>query len=266
VSAASPAGPIDRPMHQQPFEIERAGLTLRGTTYLPRTDRRQPTVVLLHGFTGQRMEAGFLFVRLARALNERGIAAVTFDFLHSGESDGSFEHMLVTGEVEDALRVTEWAQRQPFVDRSRLGLLGFSLGGLIASCVMGRSDAYRALALLAPSSVRNMCRFSGDRESCEDGRPNIGAHLLHPRFFEDLQTLDPFTELARRTVPTLLVHGTGDETVPPDESLRYAGAIETAGGSAQRVTIDGADHGFAKPRWQQPLIEHVCEFMGQTLE
>jgi len=33
-------------MQQQPFELKHHGLTLRGMTYVPRTDRRQPTVVL----------------------------------------------------------------------------------------------------------------------------------------------------------------------------------------------------------------------------
>ena len=46
--------------------------------YKPAADRRYPTVLLLHGFTGQRTESGFLFVRLARAMNRRGMAAVTF--------------------------------------------------------------------------------------------------------------------------------------------------------------------------------------------
>ena len=252
-------------MQQQPFELEHHGLTLRGMSYLPRTDRRQPTVVLLHGITGQRMEAGFMFVHLARALCAQGIAAVTFDFMHSGESDGSFEQMLVTGEVQDALRVTDWVQRQPFVDRSRMGLLGFSLGGLVAACVMGRSSAYRSLVMLAPSSVRNLCRFSGSTETCEDGRPNLGPLMLHPELFTDLQTLDPHSDLVQRPVPTLLVHGTGDETVPPDESLQYQRAIEQAGGSAKRVTINGADHVFGKPRWRAPLTEQVTTFFGQTL-
>ncbi len=252
-------------MPQHPFQLERAGLTLRGMTYRPDGHRRCPTVVLMHGFTGHRMENGFLFVRLARALAAHGIAAITFDFLHSGDSDGAFEQMLVTGEVQDALRVTEWVQGQPFVDRSRLALLGFSLGGVVASCVMGQSDAYHALVMLAPSSVTNMCRFSGSHETCEDGRPNIGPHTLHPRFFEDLQTLRPAQDIARRPVPTLIIHGTGDDTVPPRVSEEYATVIEQAGGRVQRHLIDGADHGFSKPRWRQPLIETTCAFLAATL-
>ena len=46
---------------------------------------------------------------VARELTKRGLAAVTFDFLNSGESDGSFDQALVTQEVADA--AAEAAQR-----------------------------------------------------------------------------------------------------------------------------------------------------------
>lgn len=252
-------------MHQQPFDIERADLTIRGMCYRPDGHHRVPTVVMLHGFAGHRMEAGGLFVQIGRALAQHDVAAIAFDFLHCGDSDGSSEQMLVTGQIADATRVTEWVQGQPFVDRSRLGLLGFSLGGLVAACLMPRTDAYRALALLAPTTVRNMCRFSGERETCPDGRPNVGAFELHPQFFTDLQSLDPLAGLARRPVPTLLVHGTGDDTVPPEESTQYGETIERHGGSVQRVMIEDADHGFAKPRWREPLLNATSEFFADTL-
>src|SRR5690606_27088048 len=181
-----------------------------------------PTVLMLHGFTGQRIESGFLFVQLARALVKQGIAAVTFDFLHSGESDGSFDQMLVTGELADAMRITDWVRGQPFVDRSRLGLLGFSLGGLLACCVTGRTDAYRALVLLAPTTVANMSRHAGERGGGE--RVAIGPHQLHPQFFDDMRTLDPVGDCLRHPRPTLLVQGTADKAVPPNVSMTFVDA------------------------------------------
>ena len=52
-----------------------AGQTLYGMLHLPKR-RPAPGVVLLHGFTGQRMESGFVFVRLARVLCEAGVAVL----------------------------------------------------------------------------------------------------------------------------------------------------------------------------------------------
>ena len=158
-------------MTQEAFEVEVNGQTIRGTSYQPAVTTRVPSVLLLHGFTGQRIEAGFLFVQIARSLCARGIGAVTFDFRNSGESDGSFDQMLVTEELADALRMIRWVQGRPNVDRTRLGLLGFSLGGLLGAACMSRTDNIRSLALLAPTTVANLCRMPA---SCQTSLLPLG--------------------------------------------------------------------------------------------
>src|SRR5262245_58462149 len=197
-------------MQQHAIEVDHRGETLRGTIYQPDTQKRVPAVLLLHGFTGQRIETSFAFVQLGRALAARGVAAVTFDFLNSGESDGSFDRMLATGELADAMRMTEWLQGQPFADRSRLGLLGFSLGGLIAACVCGKSSVYRSLALLAPTTpqnlVNNVCKRPGN--NCPAGEPlAVGPYVLHKDFARDVLSLDPVAAVVRNPRSALLVQG-----------------------------------------------------------
>ena len=253
-------------IQQQAFELDRAGLTLRGTAYRPASSGRHPTVVFLHGFTGQRTEAGFMFVQLARTLAKRGIASITFDFLHSGESDGSFDQMLVTGEVADAVHVSQWAQSQPFVDRSRMGLLGFSLGGLVAGCTLGRVDHYRAAALLAPTTVENLCRHAKEPTG-ENGEVIVGAYALHRDFFTDVRTLKPVTDIARTPRPTLIVQGTADTAVPPAVSQIYADAITQAGGRLNYVTIPDADHVFNRPHTRKQAFDAiVSHFSTELLE
>lgn len=252
-------------MPQFAFDVDREGMTLRGSAYVPASRKRLATVVLLHGFTGQRIETGFLFVQVARALSDKGLAAITFDFMHSGESDGSFDQMLVTGEVSDAARITQWAQTQSFVDRSRMGVLGFSLGGLVAACLMGRSQAYKALALLAPTTVENLCRYTGDPTCSSQGGVNRGALTLHARFFEDLKTLDPLRDCVKHPRPTLLVQGTGDTVVKPEVSQRYLEALKSASIPADVRLIDGADHGFATPHHRREVVEALVSWLASRL-
>ena len=53
--------------------FETRGLTLRGTAYIPdRADHPFPTIVMCHGFTGNRIETGRLFVTLARRMVTMG--------------------------------------------------------------------------------------------------------------------------------------------------------------------------------------------------
>lgn len=241
-------------------------MALRGSAYLPAAEGRHPSVLLLHGFTGQRIEAGFIFVRLARALAQRGIAAVTFDFMHSGESDGSFENMLVTGELADALHMLQWTQSQPFADRSRSGVLGFSLGGLVAACVAGRAPQCKAVALIAPTTVTNLCRHATKSSPHgEKGRVVIGPHTLHAGFFEDARTLDPVMDATKHRRPTLLVQGTGDQAVPPAVSKEYVDAMRAADVPLTYHAIDGADHVFSSPTWRDQLITTTVEWLVKNL-
>jgi len=254
-------------MSQRGIEVQRRGQTIRGTAYLPEGKSRGPAVLLLHGFTGQRMETGFLYVELGRRLAEAGIAAVTFDFLNSGESDGSFELMLPGDELADALHMTKWLTGQAFADRTRLGLLDFSLGGLLAACTSGQTGAYRSLVLVAPTSPENLCRHAQkEAETTRFGqRVVIGPHILHPDFFRDTMTLDPQADVVKHPLPTLIVQGTEDKSVPPEVSRPFGEAIRAAGGEVETLLVEGANHGFTHPDWRQRLIDGVVGHFGRTL-
>ena len=248
---------------QQAIEVLNDGQAMRGMVYRPDDGHRHPVVLLLHGFTGQRIEAGFMFVKLARALCERGLAAVTFDFRHSGESDGAFENMLVTGELADALTMTRWLQSQPFADRSQLAVVGFSLGGLLASCTQARSGAYAAMVLLAPTTVENICRYAEQRRI--DGEVVLGPHVLHSQFFDDIATLDPLGDIVVHPRPTLLVQGAADTAVTPAVSQQYVDAMQQGAVCVTAHHIADADHNFSRPNPQTEMIDTVGRWLGDSL-
>lgn len=245
-------------MLQQAIEVDNKGQTIRGTAFRPAAYGRFPTVLVLHGFTGSRAEGGFLHIQLARRLAKAGIATVLFDFRNSGESDGSFEKMLVTEELDDSLRMTQWLLGQPFVDRTRTALLGFSLGGLLAACTTARVDTYKALVLLAPTTVNNLMRF-GQRG--QDNRISIGPHLLHPRIFEDIKALNPVADVVKNPRPTLVVQGAADESVPPSVSQAYVDAIQRARLPLEYQLVDGADHAFFAVQPRAEMLAAVTAFL-----
>ena len=246
-------------MLQRAIEIDCHGGKIRGMAYLPDLVKRSATVLMLHGFTGQRMESGFMFVQLARQIAQRGLAAVTFDFRHSGESDGSFDQMLVSGEIDDALHVTRWLGAQPFVDRSRLGVLGFSLGGLVAACANARSGAYSAMVLVAPTTQTNLGRYASQQR--ETDRMVLGPHVLHPGFLDDLAGLDPVADVVVHPRPTLVVQGTADTAVTPQVAQQFIDAMKHDSVPVTVRMIDGADHSFAQPQTRRQLIVAVSEWL-----
>ncbi|MEM0011325.1 MAG: alpha/beta hydrolase, partial [Candidatus Bathyarchaeia archaeon] len=51
-----------------------------GMLHIADSRAKSPAVMMCHGFTGQRMEAHFLFVKTARRLAQNGITVLRFDF------------------------------------------------------------------------------------------------------------------------------------------------------------------------------------------
>ena len=237
---------------------------MRGTAYMPDGGGRFPAALLLHGFGGHRMANAFLFVTLGRMLAERGVAAVAIDFLHSGESDGSYEQTLVSQQIDDAERATRWLQGQPFIDRRRLGIVGHSMGGLVAASVCGRMDAYNAAVLVSPTTAENLARYAGHTDDA--GSVTVGVFQLHPGFFDDLRQLDPLRSCGRHQTPSLIVQGTGDTIVTPEVSQQYADQLAACGSPIEQQLIEGAGHAYSELPHREELLTLTCDYLQNALQ
>ncbi|MBE3598789.1 MAG: alpha/beta fold hydrolase [Limnochordaceae bacterium] len=137
-------------IEEEPIRIVVEGQQLIGIVHRPPggADERPPAVVLCHGFGGHKAENHRLFVKAARAMARAGMAALRFDFRGSGDSEGEFEEMTLSGEVTDALAALAYA-------RSHVGrpvaLLGMSMGGAVATLVAERDGDVARSCSGAPS-------------------------------------------------------------------------------------------------------------------
>jgi len=227
-----------------------------------------PGIVMCHGFTGQRMEAHFLFVKAARELCAMGLNVLRFDFRGSGESDGRFRDMTVSREIEDALQALHAMRAEPTVDAGRVGLIGLSLGGLVAACTAARDGDVKALVLW--SAVADMGEIvrerwempsepgAGGREYYEHGSHEIGAEFLR-----DAMRVKPLEEIAAYDGPVLVVHGDADQSVPLDHAHRYTRAIPSD--QAQLIVVEGGDHTFSTVALEKKVIGATAAFLKERL-
>jgi hypothetical protein len=254
---------------QKPTSFRNEGQVIAGTLHLPEGVGRRPAVLLCHGFTGSRIEAHFLFVKASRALERAGIASLRFDFRGSGESEGAFREMTQSGEVSDAHAALSVLARQRQVDASRLGILGLSMGGLVAASLAGRDERIQSVALW--SAVANMRHDAdsgwGDRvaEARRKGFADIGGHALGKGFFEDLGLNDPLKGIAASAAGVLIVHGESDAVVPVSHADQYQQAARRRGRIVRKVIIPGADHVFSRLDWEKAVIEKTVRWFRDTL-
>jgi pimeloyl-ACP methyl ester carboxylesterase len=133
-------------------EFQHNGLTLRSTVHVPDGETRWPTVVFVHGFTSNRFELPS-FVRMSRLLEDEGIASVRVDLSGHGESDGDFFDVTISGEIAETRSVVRAVRAMDFVDPDRIGLIGMSMGGVVAGIVAAEEPGIRALCLWSPAAI-----------------------------------------------------------------------------------------------------------------
>jgi pimeloyl-ACP methyl ester carboxylesterase len=233
------------------------------------TAEKFPIVCIFHGFTGNKMEPHFIFVKLSRMLEARGIASVRFDFGGSGESDGYFIDMTISHELEEAVDILNYVRSLKFVDKDKIGVLGLSLGGAVASMLAGICrDDVNSLCLWAPAG--NMGELVTRGRSDDDvnklrssGYWDVGGLLLGSGFIEDVMNLDIYAKAEGFDKNVLILHGDKDQSVPVSTSERYLEIYETHG--ALHI-IEGSDHTFNKKEWEEEVLDYTMGFFEEELK
>jgi uncharacterized protein len=249
---------------QKAITLVHQGMTLRGMEHIPvHAKEPVPAVILFHGFTGTKLEPHRLFLKISRALEEKGVASFRFDFLGSGESDGNFEEMTASKEIAEANTILNFVKKDPRIDPNQVSLLGLSMGGLVASVLAGdRPDDIRRLALLAPAG--NMYEIIKDTAEACLANPGLkvvdyNGNLVGREFAEDLKTLDVFERARHYEGEVLLIHGTKDPTVHYEVSSQYQD--RSYGDRAKIHFIAEADHTFNRYEWETEVISTICSFI-----
>jgi hypothetical protein len=254
---------------QKAVEMKSQGLTLRGMLHMPdNAAGKVPAVTIFHGFTGNKMEPHFIFVKLSRMLEKKGIASVRFDFGGSGESDGDFIDMTLSGEILDAHNILDFVKQLDGIDPERLGAVGLSMGGAVASALAGqRKDDIKCLCLWAPAG--NMGELIMRREDAKNidgikrqGYAEYNGLRLGLAFFEDVLKVDIFKIASKFDRNVLIIHGDNDTAVPVEVSERYLKYYE---GRASLKLIKDADHTFNNSSWEEEVIALTCAFMEKEL-
>lgn len=210
------------------FRIE-----LDGGHYLVGDERQgaRPNYVFLHGLASVR--AGEKSASLLAHAAARGQGFVRFDMRGHGESSGQLGQVSVSELIDDAERVL--ARSGP------ANVIGSSLGGLVAAHLAARRpDLVRRLALLAPAfglmpHIREHIDANDYMHTSEGPSFHVEPHVI-----EDAERLDERGLPQRLQVPTLLVHGTDDDIIPPQTSERFFAAMPYP--NKQLWLVPGGDH------------------------
>lgn len=227
-----------------------------------------PIVILMHGIFSSKDIVPV--PALAKALAKEGIASICFDFGGHWKSEGKMELMTVGKEIEDALAMWEYAKSLPYV--SKIGLLGHSQGGVVASMTAGilasRGESPAALVLVAPGSViQDACRggkfFSAEFDPADPPEfvKCFGIMKLGREYILSTQELDIYGTAKAYTGPVRLIHGSKDTIVPLSCSEKF---VETYTQNAELIVVEGENHMIT--RKLRTVVSHAVSFFSSQLK
>lgn len=206
------------------------------STFTPGTGGSRKVVLVGHGVTSHK-ERPWL-IALCDALAAAGIASLRFSFSGNGDSEGRFEEVTITKEVEDLGSILD-----AFADW-QVAYAGHSMGGAVGLLRVARDERIRAFVSLAGMvHVRAFMKaIFGHLVPGRDVMLDKPQCPLTQAFLDDANRYESLTPLASQVaVPWLIVHGTADAIVPLQHSLDVADA---AAGHAELVQLEGVDHRY----------------------
>ncbi len=165
----------------EPFEVDIAGATLRGSLFLPR-DRAGPVpaAMVIHG-SGESDRDNYWYMFFADALVRSGLAVLLPDKRGSGPSEGDWFTTGLDGFARDAAGQVAALRAHPAIDAGRVGVVGISQGGRIAPMVaplVGLAFVVNISGAAVP--LDEQIEHETRQDMREDGLPGILDFLVRP--------------------------------------------------------------------------------------
>jgi carboxymethylenebutenolidase len=204
------------------------GKQIRLDHYFPKVPGNHPAVVLVHGSGGPL--SGFdPFAEQAATLGVHVFVVHYFDRTgHSWVYPSQIEqHFLAWQQtLRDALT---YIFTLPNIDKDRIALLGFSLGGYLSVSLAAEDERVTALVDV----------FGG-----------IGRHEL---------------SVVKRLPPTLILHGDADTVVPVSEAYQLESVLKRLGTPYEIQILKGQGHAFTGAAQFQAMTS-IARFLARQFQ
>jgi len=155
----------------------------------------------------------------------------------------------------DLMKVTDGLEQLPFVDKDRMGVMGWSYGGYMTMWMQGHTKRFRCIA-----SMMGVYDLQAEYGATEELWFPEHDFRGTPWDSADYQTWSPGNHVKDFRTPALVITGELDYRVPYTQSLAYYTALRKMKVPARLVVFPGAGHW---PSWTEMAFyynEHLDFF------
>ncbi|GAB4459026.1 MAG: hypothetical protein OHK0029_21100 [Armatimonadaceae bacterium] len=216
------------------------------TVYSPQVGRNNGAAIVICPGGGYQGLAGHEGLPVAEWLNANGATGVVLKY----RLGPRYHHPTMWNDVGRAIRFTRSQAKEWAIDPQRVGVLGFSAGGHLASTISthfspgdpNAADPVEQFSSRPDAAVLIYPVITLEGEFAHAGsRKNLLGDDPDPELVKNLSN---HTHVTRETPPTFLVHSVDDGPVPVENSLMYASALSAAKVPFGMQIFEHGGHGY----------------------
>ncbi len=249
----------------------RDGTEIHGLAVLPPgfvPGRRYPTLLWIHGGPNGQDEHSFAFDDYQfrrQLLAAAGYVVIGVNYRGSSGRGSRFAQAIFADwghkEVEDLLAGVDAVVARGIADPNRLGIGGWSYGGLLTDYTIASDRRFKAAASGAGSA--NQISMYGMDQYVLQYNAELGPPWQHPDLW--LKVSYPFFHADRIHTPTLFMGGDKDFNVPIAGGEQLYEALRTLGVPTQLVVYPGEFHEFKRPSFLVDRLQRVTAWFNEYL-
>jgi len=238
------------------------GLIVKPASYTAGT--KYPTLLIIHGGPNGQDDYSFTFDNEFYAAN--GYVVLNVNYRGSSGRGEAYQKAIFADwgnkEVIDLLGAVDQAVASGIADPNRLGIGGWSYGGLSTDYTIASDTRFKAAVSGAGSALQSS--MYGHDQYIVQWDVEIGQ----PWKAQDLYTKVsyPFWHADRIKTPTLFMGGEKDFNVPLAGSEQMYQALRSLGVDTQLVIYPGQFHGLTNPSYQRDRLERYLAWFDKYLK
>jgi dipeptidyl aminopeptidase/acylaminoacyl peptidase len=242
------------------------GLLVKPPGYEP--GKRYPTILWIHGGPNLQDSHSFAYDDYQfkrQMLAAGGFAVVGINYRGSSGRGDAFSRAIFADwghkEVQDLLAGMDYLAQQGIADPNRLGIGGWSYGGMLTDYTIA-SDARFKAALSGAGTANPLGMYAADQYYIQYNK-ELGDPWRNSDLY--LKLAYPLLHADRIRTPTLFMGGDKDFNVPIVGGEQMYLALRTLGVPAQLIVYPGEYHTFTRPSFLKDRNERMAAWFSRYL-
>ena len=225
--------------------------------------KRYPTILWIHGGPVSQFSTSFQSTWQVFAAN--GYVVVAANPRGSSGRGEAFSHAIWADwgnlDYEDVNAAVDHVIELGYADPERLGVGGWSYGGILTNYVITKTTRFEA-AVTGASETEYRAAYGNDHYQLE-WELELGLPWENPELYD---RLSPIARVHHVTTPTLVLCGEKDWNVPLSQSENLYQSLRRLGVPTELIIYPGQSHGIRLPSFQKDRYKRYLAWFDRYLK